>query len=210
MSTRSVKSAGQSTKTAGRGTGKTTKTAKKSANGMAKSARTAAGKAAKSARQAVAKSTSATKPVKSAKATKTAVAKPAAAKTAAKVTVKAAKPAPSKAPPQKAAPNKVAPPKPAPFATLSPELAAAAAMIRTASPPMQPAPAAPLVPVRNHKYRVGETVYYTSPSFGRAAATGSFTVVRLLPSDGEEQQYRIKSSGEAFERVAKESQLDRA
>ena len=97
-----------------------------------------------------------------------------------------------------------------PVTALSPEFAAAAAMIRTASPPMQPAAAAPLMPVRNHKYRVGETVYYTSPSFGRAAATGSYTVVRLLPSDGEEQQYRIKSSGEAFERVAKESQLDRA
>jgi hypothetical protein len=33
--------------------------------------------------------------------------------------------------------------------------------------------------------------------------------MKLLPSDGDEQQYRIKSTGEAFERVAKESQLDR-
>jgi len=80
-------------------------------------------------------------------------------------------------------------------------------MIRTVSPPVQPA--APQVVVHPHKYRVGETVYYTSPSFGRAAATGSYTVVKLLPSDGEDYQYRIKSSGEAFERVAKESQLDR-
>ena len=38
---------------------------------------------------------------------------------------------------------------------------------------------------------------------------GSFKIVKLLPSDGEEQQYRIKSAAEAFERVAKESQLDR-
>jgi hypothetical protein len=81
-------------------------------------------------------------------------------------------------------------------------------MIRTASPPVQPS--APDVPVYPHKYRVGEIVYYTSPSFGRAAATGSYTVVKLLPSDGDDYQYRIKSSGEAFERVAKESQLDRA
>ena len=82
-------------------------------------------------------------------------------------------------------------------------------MLRTASPPVQPI-VMPEVPVRAHKYNVGETVYYTSPSFGRAAATGSYTVVKLLPSDGEDYQYRIKSSGEAFERVAKESQLDRA
>ncbi len=81
-------------------------------------------------------------------------------------------------------------------------------MIRTVSPPVQPM-AAHEVAIRAHKYRVGETVYYTSPTFGRAAATGSYTVVKLLPSEGDDYQYRIKSSGEAFERVAKESQLDR-
>jgi hypothetical protein len=83
-----------------------------------------------------------------------------------------------------------------------------AKMIRTASPPVQPI-AAHEVLIRAHKYRVGEIVYYTSPTFGRAAATGSYTVVKLLPSEGDDYQYRIKSSGEAFERVAKESQLDR-
>jgi hypothetical protein len=82
-------------------------------------------------------------------------------------------------------------------------------MIRTASPPMQPMVASE-IPVRAHKYRVGESVYYTSPTFGRAAATGNYTVMKLLPSEGDDYQYRIKSSGEAFERVAKESQLDRA
>ena len=74
---------------------------------------------------------------------------------------------------------------------------------------MQPGATAE-IPARSHKYQVGEMVYYTSPTFGRAAATGSYTVVNLLPSEGDDYQYRIKSSGEAFERVAKESQLDRA
>jgi hypothetical protein len=82
-------------------------------------------------------------------------------------------------------------------------------MIRTASPPVQPL-SAHEIPLKAHKYRIGETVYYTSPTFGRAAATGSYTVVKLLPSEGDDYQYRIKSSGEAFERVAKESQLDKA
>jgi hypothetical protein len=81
-------------------------------------------------------------------------------------------------------------------------------MIRTVSPPVQPIAAHEAL-IRAHKYRVGEIVYYTSPTFGRAAATGSYTVVKLLPSEGDDYQYRIKSSGEAFERVAKESQLDR-
>jgi hypothetical protein len=42
------------------------------------------------------------------------------------------------------------------------------------------------------------------------ATNGSYRIVKLLPSDGEDYQYRIKSTEEAFERVAKESQLDRA
>ncbi len=84
-----------------------------------------------------------------------------------------------------------------------------ARIIRTHSPPVQPM-VAPDLPVHPHKYRVGDTVYYTSPTFGRAAASGSYTVVKLLPSESDDYQYRIKSSGEAFERVAKESQLDRA
>ena len=85
---------------------------------------------------------------------------------------------------------------------------AAPKMIRTSSPPVQPVAADEIV-LKRHKYQVGEAVYYTSPTFGRAAATGSYTVVKLLPSEGDDYQYRIKSSGEAFERVAKESQLDK-
>jgi hypothetical protein len=62
--------------------------------------------------------------------------------------------------------------------------------------------------LRTHKYRVGQTVFYTSSPISRPGATGSYQVVRLLPSDGDDYQYRIKNPGEAFERVAKESQLD--
>lgn len=80
-------------------------------------------------------------------------------------------------------------------------------MLRTVSPPVQPA--APEIVLKSHKYQVGEAVYFTSPTFGRAAASGSYTVVKLLPSESDDYQYRIKSSGEAFERVAKESQLEK-
>ena len=81
-------------------------------------------------------------------------------------------------------------------------------IIRTPSPPVQPV--AEQTIILRHKSHVGDIVYYTSPSFGRAAATGSYTVVKLLPSEGDDHQYRIKNTDEAFERVAKESQLDRA
>ena len=60
-------------------------------------------------------------------------------------------------------------------------------MIRTISPPVQPI-APPDIPVRSHRYHVGEEVYYTSPTFGRASASGNYTVVKLLPSDGDDYQ----------------------
>jgi hypothetical protein len=62
--------------------------------------------------------------------------------------------------------------------------------------------------LRAHRFRVGQTVLYTSSPITRPGASGTYKVVRLLPSDGEDYQYRIKNSGEAFERVAKESQLE--
>jgi hypothetical protein len=58
-----------------------------------------------------------------------------------------------------------------------------------------------------HKFSIGSTVYFTASNVARPAASGTYEVVRLLPTDGDDCQYRIKSSTEAFERVAKESQL---
>jgi len=58
-----------------------------------------------------------------------------------------------------------------------------------------------------HKFGIGERVYFTASNVSRPAAGGVYQVIRLLPTDGDDCQYRIKSSSEAFERVAKESQL---
>jgi hypothetical protein len=62
--------------------------------------------------------------------------------------------------------------------------------------------------LRAHKYRVGQAVLYTSSPISRPGASGTYKVIKLLPSDGDDYQYRIKNPGEAFERVAKESQLE--
>jgi len=58
-----------------------------------------------------------------------------------------------------------------------------------------------------HKFRVGEIVKLTTSNVARPAAGNTFEVVRLMPTDGEDCQYRIKHENEAFERVARESQL---
>jgi hypothetical protein len=44
----------------------------------------------------------------------------------------------------------------------------------------------------------------------RAAAEGEFKIVRELPDDGGETQYRIKSVREPHDRVVKESDLQNA
>jgi len=61
-----------------------------------------------------------------------------------------------------------------------------------------------------HKFRVGDNVQVIAGLLGRGDGGGTYQVVRLLPSDGDEQQYRINSATEPHERVAKQSQLERS
>ena len=61
-----------------------------------------------------------------------------------------------------------------------------------------------------HKFTVGETVYFTASNIARPAATGTYEVIRLLPTDGDDCQYRIKNSTEAFERVLNQHRTRRA
>jgi hypothetical protein len=61
-----------------------------------------------------------------------------------------------------------------------------------------------------HKFRIGESVHFTTGAYTRGGASGVYKVTQLLPSEGDEQQYRIKSATEPHERVAKQSQLERA
>ncbi|MFG1300063.1 hypothetical protein V5F49_09730 [Xanthobacter sp. V3C-3] len=42
---------------------------------------------------------------------------------------------------------------------------------------------------------------------GFRSPTGRFQIVRVLPSDTDEPSYRLKGEREAFERVARQSQL---
>lgn len=59
-----------------------------------------------------------------------------------------------------------------------------------------------------HQFRCGQTVRLRRR--GANAASGEYTIVRQLPDEGDELQYRIKSVREPHERVAKESELEKA
>ncbi|MGA8610114.1 MAG: hypothetical protein WB760_00050 [Xanthobacteraceae bacterium] len=63
--------------------------------------------------------------------------------------------------------------------------------------------------VQDHKFKVGQSVSFTSGPFGRGGSNGIYTITQLLPPEGDDYQYRIKSAREPHERVVKESQLNR-
>jgi hypothetical protein len=58
------------------------------------------------------------------------------------------------------------------------------------------------------RFRSGQSVRLVRSSL-RSAADGEFKIVRSLPDDGGETQYRIKSAREPHDRVVKESDLRR-
>jgi len=60
-----------------------------------------------------------------------------------------------------------------------------------------------------HKFRVGQLVDYNPGRLGMSASARQYKILRLLPAEGGDLLYRIKSIGEAFERVAKERELVR-
>jgi hypothetical protein len=61
----------------------------------------------------------------------------------------------------------------------------------------------------DHKFKIGQSVHYISGPHGRGTSDGLYKVTQLLPTEGDDRQYRIKSADEPHERVVKESQLVR-
>ena len=61
----------------------------------------------------------------------------------------------------------------------------------------------------HHKFKVGQLVDFAPSRPGMAPSGRPYEIVRLLPGEAGELQYRIKSKSEGFERVVKESELSR-
>lgn len=59
-----------------------------------------------------------------------------------------------------------------------------------------------------HLFEIGQLVFYT-PDLVRpnASASGTYTIVGILPDDNTGHQYRIRSEAEGFDRIAKEHEL---
>jgi hypothetical protein len=65
----------------------------------------------------------------------------------------------------------------------------------------------------DHRFRVGQSVKYSYGVGGlRRQPSGSggiYKITQLLPVEGKERLYRVKSADEPHERVAKEIELER-
>lgn len=61
----------------------------------------------------------------------------------------------------------------------------------------------------HHKFKVGQEVRFSPAKLSMPASSRSYKIIRTLPSEGGELLYRIKSAAEAFERVARESEINR-
>ncbi len=61
----------------------------------------------------------------------------------------------------------------------------------------------------SNKFRVGEMVDFFPSQRGVPASARSYKILRLIPYEGGERLYRIKTIAEAYERVARESELVR-
>jgi hypothetical protein len=59
------------------------------------------------------------------------------------------------------------------------------------------------------QFRSGQAVRFAN-GLRYSTTTGNYQIVKRLPEDGGEQQYIVKSVLEPHERVAKESELEKA
>jgi hypothetical protein len=59
----------------------------------------------------------------------------------------------------------------------------------------------------SHKFKVGQALLFSPRRIGDRSGSQACQVVRLMPVEGGECQYRIKCRYDNIERIAKESQL---
>jgi hypothetical protein len=58
-----------------------------------------------------------------------------------------------------------------------------------------------------HKFVAGQSVSFLAGRDELNIPSGTYTIVRPLPAEGREWQYRVKNTHDGHERVMRESQL---
>lgn len=62
--------------------------------------------------------------------------------------------------------------------------------------------------MQSHKFKVGETVEFHPGASYLSKTRGDYIVVRLLPSEGNGFQYRVKNVADGHERIVREGQIE--
>lgn len=58
-----------------------------------------------------------------------------------------------------------------------------------------------------HRFAVGQDVEFLPRELHISMGQGAFKVVRLLPNEGTDREYRVRNLQDGHERVVRESQL---
>ncbi len=60
-----------------------------------------------------------------------------------------------------------------------------------------------------HSFSVGQSLELLAGRYDGNVPRGAYTVLRLLPNDGRDREYRVRNQRDGHERVVRESQLRR-
>ena len=58
-----------------------------------------------------------------------------------------------------------------------------------------------------HRFQIGENVEILAGTLTARHAPGQYTVVRLMPNDGADREYRVRSNQDGHERVVRQSEM---
>ncbi|HZF75635.1 MAG TPA: hypothetical protein VE033_07375 [Acetobacteraceae bacterium] len=58
-----------------------------------------------------------------------------------------------------------------------------------------------------HVFTIGQQVQFQPGPYDNNVPRGAYTVTRLMPNDGTDREYRVRSTVDGHERVMRESQL---
>jgi hypothetical protein len=58
-----------------------------------------------------------------------------------------------------------------------------------------------------HIFAVGQSIEFVPGRFDGSAPAGTYVVVRQLPNDSNDREYRVKHARDGHERIVRESQM---
>jgi hypothetical protein len=58
-----------------------------------------------------------------------------------------------------------------------------------------------------HSFSVGQSIEFVPAKFDGTTPRGTYTVVRQLPNDSSDREYRVRNVHDGHERVVRESQI---